>query len=109
MYSGMTRVPLHQNWIWVEMRNGTILGFLVVKNDEMVGVLRQQAMGSLIYVMLCIQSNLAYLIKMVNRHMANLSLEHWIMVKSIFLIFARHLAIQIMTWGNTTSRGGWIL
>ncbi len=55
-----------------------------MKDDKMVGVPYQKAMGSLIYVMLCIQSDLAYPINMVNQHMANLNLEHWIMVKIIF-------------------------
>ncbi len=56
----------------------------VNKDDEMVKVPYQQAMGSLMYAMLRTLPDLAYLISVVNQHMANLSLEHWIMVKCIF-------------------------
>jgi hypothetical protein len=54
------------------------------KDVEMVKVPYQQAMGSLMYAMLCIRSDLAYPISMVSQHMANPSLEHWIGVKHIF-------------------------
>jgi hypothetical protein len=56
----------------------------VNKDDEMVKVPYQQAVGSLMYAMLCTWSDLAYPISMVNQHMANPSLEHWITVKHIF-------------------------
>ncbi len=49
------------------------------KDVEMVKVPYQQAMGSLMYAMLCTRPDLAYLI-----NMANPSLEHWIVVKHIF-------------------------
>jgi hypothetical protein len=54
------------------------------KDVEMVKVPYQQAVGSLIYAMLCIWPDLAYPISMVNQHMANPSIEHWIAVKRIF-------------------------
>ncbi len=48
----------------------------VNKDDEMVKVLYQQAMGSLMYAMLCTRSDLAYPISVVSQHMVNPSLEH---------------------------------
>jgi hypothetical protein len=56
----------------------------VKKDDEMVKVPYQQAVGSLMYAMLCTQSDLAYPISVVSQHMANLSLKHWIVVNHIF-------------------------
>jgi hypothetical protein len=55
-----------------------------VNNDEMVKVPYQQAVGSLMYALLCTRPDLAYPISMVSQHMANPSLEHWIAVKRIF-------------------------
>jgi ATP-binding cassette subfamily B (MDR/TAP) protein 1 len=48
----------------------------VNKDVKMVKVPYEQAMGSLMYAMLCTSSDLAYPINVVNQHMANLSLEH---------------------------------
>jgi hypothetical protein len=56
----------------------------VNKDDETVKVPYQQAMGSLMYAMLCTRLDLAYPISVVSQHMANPSLEHWIAVKRIF-------------------------
>jgi hypothetical protein len=56
----------------------------VNKDDEMVKVPYQQMVRSLMYAMLCTWPDLAYLINVVNQHMANPSLEHWIAVKLIF-------------------------
>jgi hypothetical protein len=56
----------------------------VNKDDVMVKVPYQQVVGSLMYVMLCAQLDLAYPISMVSQHMANPSLEHWIVVQRIF-------------------------
>jgi hypothetical protein len=56
----------------------------VNKDDEMVKVPYQQAVGSLMYAMLCTRPDLAYPISVVSQHMANPSLEHWIAVKRIF-------------------------
>jgi replication initiation and membrane attachment protein DnaB len=56
----------------------------VNKDDEMVKVLYQQVVGSLMYAMLWTQPDLAYPISVMSQHMANLSLEHWIAVKPIF-------------------------
>jgi hypothetical protein len=50
----------------------------VNKDDEMVKVPYQQAVGSLMYAMLCTRPDLAYPISVVSQHMANPSLEHWI-------------------------------
>jgi len=62
----------------------------VNKDDEMVKVPYQQAVGSLMYAMLCIRPDLAYPISVVNLSLedwiavANLSLEDWIAMKHIF-------------------------
>jgi hypothetical protein len=48
----------------------------VNKDDAMVKVPYQQAVGSLMYAMLCTRSDLAYPISVVSQHMANPSLEH---------------------------------
>jgi hypothetical protein len=48
----------------------------VNKDEEMVKVLYQQAVGSLMYTMLCTRTDLAYPISVVSQHMANPSLEH---------------------------------
>jgi len=57
------------------------------KDVKMVKAPYQQAMGSLMYAMLCIWPDLAHPISVVSQHMANPSLEHWIAIKGIF----RHL------------------
>ncbi len=54
------------------------------KDVEMVKVPYQQAVGSLMYAMLCIRPDLAYPISVVSQHMSNPSIEHWIIVKHIF-------------------------
>jgi len=56
----------------------------VKKDNEMVKVPYQQAVGSLMYAMLCTRPDLAYPISVVSQHMANSSLKHWIAVKHIF-------------------------
>ncbi len=48
----------------------------VNKDDAMVKVPYQQAVGSLMYAMLCTRSDLVYPISVVSQHMANPSLEH---------------------------------
>jgi ATP-binding cassette subfamily B (MDR/TAP) protein 1 len=48
----------------------------VNKDVKMVKVPYQQAMGSLMYAMLCTSPILAYPISMVSQHAANLSLKH---------------------------------
>ncbi len=53
----------------------TFLKKNVNKDDEMVKVLYQQVVRSLMYVMLCTRPNLAYPINVVSQHMANPSLE----------------------------------
>jgi len=56
----------------------------VNKDDEMVKVLYQQAVRSLMFAMLCIRLDLAYPISVVSQHMVNPSLKHYIAVKHIF-------------------------
>jgi histone deacetylase 1/2 len=58
----------------------------VNKDDEMVKVSYQQVMGSLMYAMLSIRPDLTYPLSMVSQHMVNPSLEHWIVVKRIYLL-----------------------
>ncbi len=53
-------------------------------NDESKGFPYQQAVGSLMYAMLCTRPDLAYPISVLNQHMANPSMEHWMAVKWIF-------------------------
>jgi hypothetical protein len=53
-------------------------------NDESKGFPYQQAVGSLMYAMLCTRPDLAYLISVLSQHMANPSMEHWMAVKRIF-------------------------
>ncbi len=45
-------------------------------NDESKGFPYQQAVGSLMYVMLCTRLDLAYPISVLSQHMANLNMEH---------------------------------
>jgi hypothetical protein len=54
------------------------------KDVEILKVRYQQAVESLMYAMLCTRLDLAYPISVVNQHMANPNLEHWIVVKRIF-------------------------
>jgi hypothetical protein len=56
----------------------------VNKDDEMVKVPYQQVVGSLMYVMFCIQLDLTYPISTMSQHMVNPSVEHWITVKHHF-------------------------
>jgi hypothetical protein len=62
----------------------TKLKKIVNKDVKMVKVPYQQVVGSLMYAMLCTRLYLAYPISVVSKHMANPSLEHWIVVKRIF-------------------------
>jgi hypothetical protein len=50
-------------------------------NDESKGFPYQQAVGSLMYAMLCTRPDLAYPISVLSQHMANPSMEHWMAVK----------------------------
>ncbi len=67
----------------------------------MVKVFYQQAVGSLMYAMLCSRPDLAYPISVVNQHMANLSLEHWIAIKSIFRYLQGTLHFKLCFRGLT--------
>jgi hypothetical protein len=53
-------------------------------NDESKGFPYQQVVGSLMHAMLCTRLDLAYLISVLSQHMANPSMEHWMVVKQIF-------------------------
>jgi ATP-binding cassette subfamily B (MDR/TAP) protein 1 len=53
-------------------------------NDESKGFPYQQAVGSLMYAMLCTRPNLAYPISVLSQHMGNPNMEHWMAVKRIF-------------------------
>ncbi len=77
------------------------------ENVEMVKVPYKQAVGSLMYAMLCTWLDLAYPISVVSQHMANPSLEHWILAH--FSILVRHFAIEITLWRINTPRFGQIL
>jgi len=50
-------------------------------NDESKGFPYQQAIGSLMYVMLCTRLDLAYPRSVLSQHMANPNMEHWLAVK----------------------------
>jgi hypothetical protein len=54
------------------------------RNDESKECPYQQAVGSLMYAMLCTRPNLAYPISVLSQHVANLNIEHWMAVKRIF-------------------------
>ncbi len=47
------------------------------------------------YAMLCTRPDLAYPISMVNQHMANPSVEHWIVVKRIFQYLQNTFQIKL--------------
>jgi hypothetical protein len=53
-------------------------------NDESKGFPYQQAVGFLMYAMLCRRPDLAYPISMLSQHMANPNMEYWMVVKRIF-------------------------
>ncbi len=69
------------------------------KDVEMVKVPYQQVVGSLMYAMLCTWPNLAYPISMVSQHMANLNIEHWIIVKCIFRYLQSTLQFKLCFGG----------
>jgi hypothetical protein len=53
-------------------------------NDESKGFPYQQAVGSLMYAMLCTRPDLAFPISVLSQHMANPSMEHWMAMKRVF-------------------------
>ncbi len=69
------------------------------KDVEMVKVPYQQVVGSLMYAMLCTWPDLAYPISMVSQHMANLNIEHWIIVKRIFRYLQSTLQFKLCFGG----------
>jgi hypothetical protein len=74
------------------------------KDVEMVKVPYQQAVGSLMYAMLCTWPGLAYPISVVSQHMANLSIEHKIAVKRIFRYLQGTLQFKLH-FGGLTPQG----
>jgi hypothetical protein len=72
-------------------------------NDESMGFPYQQAVGSLMYAMLCTRLDLAYPISMLNYHMANPSMEHWMAVKRIFRYLQGTLQMKLQ-FGATPSK-----
>jgi ATP-binding cassette subfamily B (MDR/TAP) protein 1 len=77
-------------------------------NDESKGFPYQQAVGSLMYAMLCTWLDLAYPISVLNPHMVNLNMEHWMAVKQIFW-YLQYVANEITIRCNTIQRNAWIL
>jgi hypothetical protein len=69
------------------------------KDVEMVKVHYQQAVGSLMYAMLCTPPDVAYPINVVSQHMANPSIEHWIAVKRIFRYLQSTLQFKLRFGG----------
>ncbi len=72
-------------------------------NDESKGFPYQQAVGSLMYAMLCTRPNLAYPISVLSQHMANPSMEHWMAVKRIFQYLQGTLQMKLQ-FGATPSK-----
>jgi hypothetical protein len=70
-------------------------------NDESKGFPYQQAVGSLMYAMLCTRLDLAYPISVLRQHMANPSMEH--MVKQIFRYLQGSLQMKLQ-FGATPSK-----
>ncbi len=64
-------------------------------NDESKGFPYQQAVGSLMYAMLCTQPDLAYPINVLNQHMANPNMEHYMVVKQIFRYLQNTLQMKL--------------
>jgi hypothetical protein len=72
-------------------------------NDESKGFPYQQVVGSLMYAMLCTPPSLAYLISVLNQHMANPNMEHWMAVKRIFQYLQGTLQMKLQ-FGATPSK-----
>jgi hypothetical protein len=72
-------------------------------NDESKGFSYQQAVGSLMYAMLCTRPGLAYSISVLSQHMANPNMEHWMAVKQIFRYLQGTLQMKLQ-FGATPSK-----
>ncbi len=72
-------------------------------NDESKSFPYQQAVGSLMYAMLCTRPDLAYPISVLSQHMANPSMEHWMAVKWIFRYLQGSLQMKLQ-FGATSSK-----
>ncbi len=72
-------------------------------NDESKGFPYQQAVGSLMYAMLCTRPDLAYPISVLSQHMANPIMEHWMAVKRIFRYLQGTLQMKLQ-FGATPSK-----
>jgi hypothetical protein len=72
-------------------------------NDESKGFPYQQAVGSLMYAMLCTQPDLAYPINVLRQHMVNPNMEHWMAVKRTFQYLQSTLQMKLQL-GATPSK-----
>jgi hypothetical protein len=72
-------------------------------NDESKGFPYQQAVGSLMYAMLCTRPDLAYPISVLSQHMVNPNMEHWMAVKRIFRYLQGTLQMKLQ-FGATPSK-----
>jgi hypothetical protein len=72
-------------------------------NDESKGFPYQQVVESLMYAMLCTQTDLAYPISVLSQHMANPNMEHWMAVKRIFRYLQGTLQMKLQ-FGATPSK-----
>jgi hypothetical protein len=72
-------------------------------NDESKGFPYQQAVGSLMYAMLCTRPDLAYPINVLNQHLANPNMEHWMAIKRIFRYLQGTLQMKLQ-FGATPSK-----
>jgi hypothetical protein len=75
----------------------------VNENDESKGFPYQQAVGSLMYAMLCTRLDLAYPISVLSQHMVNPNMEHWMVVKQIFRYLQGTLQMKLQ-FGATPSK-----
>jgi hypothetical protein len=64
-------------------------------NDESKGFPYQQAVGSLMYDMLCTRPNLAYPISVLSHHMVNPNMEHWMAIERIFQYLQSTLQMKL--------------
>jgi hypothetical protein len=64
-------------------------------NDESKGFPYQQAVGSLMYAMLCTRLDLAYPINVLSQHIANPNMEHWMVVQRIFRYLQSMLQMKL--------------
>ena len=66
--------------------------------EQMAKVPYASAIGSLIYVMLCIRPDIAYVVSVTSRFHSNPGLEHWVAVKAV-LKYLRRTKDLVLTYG----------